>query len=63
MTQQSRTVVEITTHIRKRLIGIPGVTTNSIQSLVFGWLRAEQPEVLEVITAEEICGVIHGNTG
>ena len=50
-TTAKQTVIEMTAHVRERLNGLPGVTDNAVQSLVFGWIRAEQAEVLEVLGA------------
>ena len=58
-----RTVNEITTHVSSKLQGIPGVTNNILASLVYGWLRQEQPEVLKVFTATEILGLIESDGG
>ena len=57
-TTAKRAVAEMTSHIRERLSGIPGVTDTAVQNLVFGWLRQEQPQVLEVLSADEVCKVI-----
>ena len=57
----TQTVVEMINHIRERLKGIPGVTDNAVQTLVFGWIRAEQLEILEVLGVEGVCEVIRGN--
>ena len=52
------TIIEMTEHVRDRLTGLPGVTSNAINTLVFGWIRAEQPQVLEALPADEICQVV-----
>ena len=56
----TRVVTEMASHIRDRLIGLPGVTDNSIQSLVFGWIRTEQPEILEELDARTVRAIITG---
>lgn len=50
----------MTTHVRERLNGIPGVTDNAVQTLVFGWIRSEQAEVLEVLGAKGVCDEVVG---
>ena len=61
-TLATQTVVEMTAHVRERLVGLPGVTNVAVQNLVFAWLRKEQPQILEVLSADDVVVVICGST-
>ena len=60
-TTAKQTVTEMTTHVRKRLNGLPGVTNNAVQTLVFGWIRTEQPKLLETLGAPRVVELIQGS--
>ena len=51
-TNATQTVAEMTTHIRERPQGLPGVTDHTFQNLVFGWIRSEQPGLLQVLSPD-----------
>lgn len=61
-TLATQTVAEMTAHVRERLVGLPGVTNAAVQNLVFAWLRKEQPQILEVLSADDVVVVICGST-
>ncbi|MEQ8692938.1 MAG: hypothetical protein RIC89_19150 [Pseudomonadales bacterium] len=56
MTSQTdhQRVEEITGHIGRLLVGIPGVSVSGVATIAFSWLRESRPEVLEVLTNAEI---------
>lgn len=47
-------VAELTAHVVQRLSGLPIATVNTVTGLVFRWLRAEQPEVIDALSAEGV---------
>lgn len=57
-TNATQTVAEMTTHVLERLRGISGLTDNSIQNLIFSWIRSEQPGLLDVLNPDKICETI-----
>ena len=50
----------MTSHVRDRLVGLPGVTENAISGLVFNWVRSKQPEILEVLGTQGVCDQVVG---
>ncbi|MCR9258325.1 MAG: hypothetical protein NXH95_01280 [Pseudomonadaceae bacterium] len=59
----TQTVNEITTHVSSKLQGIPGVTDNLLACLVFSWLRQEQPDVLELVSATDVLRIVEKARG
>ena len=54
-TKAKSTVAEMATHVRARLAGLPGVTDNATKTLVFGWIRAEESRLLDVLDTKDVC--------
>lgn len=54
----ARTVSEVTGHVVTKLRGLPSVTVNCVASLVFSWLRQEQPNVITTLGAPTVFSIV-----